>query len=303
MSNTTAQARIHALSRHLVSASDNASPILDPPTPPLRLMTDEELATYCRDGVVCMKNAIPDAVVQHMKKCVDGIKGEPNEMGQTTAMNAWHTDDNFRDMVLNHPACYFANQVFQAAHGGSRDQSVRFLYDQMFVKWPNHTSKKVAFSGKANSMKGNNTPWHHDVTFWPIRGDKIVSAWFPLDKTNLENGALEFVRRSHLWKERFKAYGADLDFPSDVLSELPKLFSATNGDDVLNEGYGSENPVTTFVTEPGDVLIFSPLVLHGAPGNASPRPRRGIALRYFGTRPLHTHSFRHLLTHSKPPPP
>ena len=80
--------------------------------------------------------------------------------------------------------------------------------------------------------------------------------------------------------------GADLDFPSDVLQELPKLFSATNGDDVQKEGYGADSSVTTFVTNPGDVLIFSPLVLHGAPGNVSPLTRRAVALRFIGDLPF-----------------
>ncbi len=253
-------------------------------------MTESECATFSRDGVVCLKNVIPQSVIEHMTMSVDGIKGSQNTAGQTTAMNSWLTDDNVRDMVLSNPAAYFAKQIFQAVHGGPEDQCVRFLYDQMFVKWANHTSREVAsgsdFTASEHTMKGNNTPWHHDITFWPVRGEQIVSAWFPLDKTDLSNGALEFVRGSHLWNTRFKAYGADLDFPSDVLQELPKLFSATNGDDVQKEGYGADNSVITFVTNPGDVLIFSPYVLHGAPGNVSPLTRRAVALRFIGKSPF-----------------
>jgi len=51
------------------------------------------------------------------------------------------------------------NQLLQAL-------VVRFFYDQLFVKEPGSPVP---------------TPWHHDLTFWPIRGQQIASIWMPLD--------------------------------------------------------------------------------------------------------------------------
>jgi len=163
----------------------------------------------------------------------------------------------------------------ETASGQAKE--VRFFYDQMFVKWP---------SPEKSGTVGN-TPWHHDLTFWPVRGEEIVSIWCPLDRTSLINGGLEFVPGSHQWKARYKSYGVGIDFPSDVLEELPKLYSATNGDfdprDPPAEA-STRTDVVTFDCKPGDVLIFSPLVLHGAPANrSSSEKRRALAFRYVGT--------------------
>ena len=60
---------------------------------------------------------------------------------------------------------------------------------------------------------------------------------------------------------------------------MPLIRSATNGDP---PGQRDER-VVAFDCDPGDVIVFSAAVLHGAPAVASPeRGRRAVALRYLG---------------------
>merc|ERR1719230_838218 len=105
----------------------------------------------------------------------------------------------------------------------------------------------------------------------------MISLWIPLDRVNLDNGGLEFIPGSHKWTQRYKAVGVNNDgylpFPSDHLEDLPKFRSATNGDVVTKDDPGD---AISFDVNPGDVLIFTPTVLHGAPPNRSPdKARRG----------------------------
>lgn len=309
------QRRLRTLARQLLRSSTAATPAtggavggLHPPPAaaapleaPLRPMTAEEIETYLRDGAVCIRGAVSNEVVQQMRDAVDASAGtEPPTNGQAGGLNQWMTNDAFRDVMLRNPVAHYAQQIFQRMRGGSGGASaappppIRFFYDQMFVKWPfasketRDHSVRVFYQGDRaipsqgeNTQVGNNTPWHQDITFWPVEGQEIVSMWFGLDPTDVSNGGLEFIKGSHAWATRYKAYGVGVDFPSDVLEELPKLRSATNGHDPATGAY--DERIVSFKTEPGDVIIFSTVVLHGAPGNfSSDRKRRALALRYIG---------------------
>jgi len=48
------------------------------------------------------------------------------------------------------------------------------------------------------------------------------------------------------------------------------------------EGRRNDYDIVTFDTEPGDVVVQHLLTVHHAPGNASDRRRRAIAVRYAG---------------------
>ena len=63
----------------------------------------------------------------------------------------------------------------------------------MFVKHPRDPAAEKAAAAPLADAQGHlgNTPWHHDITFWPVSGEQIVSVWIALDRTNLDNGGLE----------------------------------------------------------------------------------------------------------------
>ena len=137
---------------------------------------------------------------------------------------------------------------------------VRVFYDQVFVKEPNTNEA---------------TDWHHDLPFWPMRGNQILSVWVALTDVGPENSALEYIAGSHKWGKFYRAAIPDKDpnFKSD-LEECPN-FSELRG-----------NPDYRFLSwemKAGDCLVHHPLTVHGAPGNFSPKRRRAaISTRYFG---------------------
>ena len=82
------------------------------------------------------------------------------------------------------------------------------------------------------------------------------------------------MRGSHRWNRRFKAVTPDYNaFMLDSDLEDPPDIDAHRGDyDLVN-----------WDMEPGDVLIFHPLVVHGSSGNSSmTRRRRALATRWLG---------------------
>jgi ectoine hydroxylase-related dioxygenase (phytanoyl-CoA dioxygenase family) len=128
-----------------------------------------------------------------------------------------------------------------------RSHEVRFFYDQMFVKEPGTDAP---------------TPWHQDLSFWPVRGEQICSFWIPLDPVNKDNRGLLYVKGSHRWPQRFKAISPD--YVSAIIDETMDNVPDIN---VEPEKYD----LLHWDMRPGDILMFHPLTLHGSNGNHSRR--------------------------------
>jgi ectoine hydroxylase-related dioxygenase (phytanoyl-CoA dioxygenase family) len=111
------------------------------------------------------------------------------------------------------------------------------------------------------------------LTFWPIEGTQICSIWVPVDPVTRESSGLEYVRGSHRWNRRFKAVSPDYH-PAPLASNLE--------DPPDIDAHRADYDLVNWDMEPGDVLLFYPLTLHGSRGNSSPRRRRAFATRWLG---------------------
>jgi ectoine hydroxylase-related dioxygenase (phytanoyl-CoA dioxygenase family) len=83
----------------------------------------------------------------------------------------WLNDDDFRRFVVESPDAVIANQAL----GAPGATGVTFFYDHIFVKEP---------GGQVR------TPWHHDLTFWPVEGSQVCSIWMPVDRVTKEASGL-----------------------------------------------------------------------------------------------------------------
>ncbi len=136
---------------------------------------------------------------------------------------------------------------------------VWFLYEQIFLKEGADTRR---------------TPWHQDAPYLALEGPEIAVMWIsfePLAQTH----SLEFVRGSH----RGPLYdGSSFDAADDTkpiyargLPRLPNIEAARDAWDIVS-----------FATEPGDVVMFHPAVLHGGAPTTVGQRRRTLSLRFFG---------------------
>jgi hypothetical protein len=234
------------------------------PTPPspLRNLGKKELAAFAEDGAICARALINEETLERMREATeavihgDGVLGGGGnnlaDQGFHGDIFVWKLNDAFRDLALFSSLPALAHQVLGT-------ESVNFFYEQFFIKRAGSPVK---------------TPWHQDIPFWPVAGSQIVSFWITLDPVTRESSGLEFVRGSHRWDQRYKAVTPNYD-PYMMDSELPPAPDfATQRDEVDLLGWDME---------PGDVLIFDPVVCHGSAGNASnTQDRRALAFRYSG---------------------
>jgi ectoine hydroxylase-related dioxygenase (phytanoyl-CoA dioxygenase family) len=228
---------------------------------PKRLLTDAEIMRYQEDGVIMLKGCLEPNWVAMVEAGLEEARHKASPIGRLMSHNMegyqmdiflWKRVDVLRDLIYYSPLSRLAQQLM-----GSNE--VRFFYDQMFLKEPGSDAP---------------TPWHQDLSFWPIRGEQICSFWIPCDPVNRENSGLLYVRGSHKWPQRFKAVSPDYvaSLLDDTMEDVPDINANPGQYDLLD-----------WDMEPGDVLVFHPLTLHGSYGNASRvRRRRALALRWTG---------------------
>ncbi|MDA1073136.1 MAG: phytanoyl-CoA dioxygenase family protein [Proteobacteria bacterium] len=228
---------------------------------PFRRLSADELQRFADDGVICVRDALPALWLRRIEAGIDNAYSKPSSIGDIVSMKdrgfmgdlfMWMRDDNFRSVVFDSPLAGLAHQVL----GSER---VTHWYDQLFVKEP---GAEVP------------TPWHHDLTFWPVSGRQIVSIWIPLDPVTRSSSGLEYVRGSHKWPNRYKAITPDFNayMVNPELEDLPDI-----------DAHRSDYDLLDWNMQPGDALVFDPLIIHGSSGNTSTTTRRrALASRWAG---------------------
>ena len=224
-------------------------------------LSEDQLNSYKRDGVIFVKNAISnlwldklaDGIEESIKhKSVTGkiISGKDNG-GFSGDIDLWYKQDVFYNFFLNSPCSEYAEQVLNS-------QVVRHFYDQTFVK---PAGCHLA------------TPWHHDITFWPVdlKKNNICSIWITLDQVTKETSGLEFIKGSHLWDNYWKSYAPGSEaLVNKSHEDLPDIDSLRSS----HEFFSPE-------MQPGDALIFNAHIVHGSSSNLSlDKPRRAFTSRW-----------------------
>ena len=228
---------------------------------PTRWLREDELSALEADGAVCARGLLDAQTITVLQESLEDALEKLSILGG--ALNrgtqgfhgdifVWKLSDAFRDLALFSSLPALAQQVLGTP-------SVRFFYEQFFVK-------------RAGCPV--DTPWHQDIPFWPVTGSQIISFWITLDAVSRESSGLEFVRGSHHWTDRFRAVTPGHD-PYMMDTNLP-----------IAPDYSErrqEHDVIGWDMEPGDVLLFGPVVCHGSAANGSNEvDRRALAFRYHG---------------------
>ncbi len=225
-------------------------------------VTDDEIAAYRRDGVVCIRGALDQAWVARLCDAIVRVEDNPGPFRERYSPDdpgmflsekfLWTFDDDFRAYVFDSPVAEIAARLMNA-------NKLNIFYDHLMIKEPGAVSP---------------TPWHQDMNYWPAEGRQICTVWVPLDRAKRDNGGLEFIPGSHLWDRRFQPF----DFRATDAVETSE-FEALPDIEAERDKYR----FVAWDMEPGDAVIFDGLVLHGAKGNTTTASRRrALATRWAG---------------------
>jgi len=217
---------------------------------------------FARDGVVVLRGVLDAAWLQHLSAALGEALAAPTPLAQNlagTQGGAFRSDmylssafASFREFARRSPVGEIGARMLGVEH-------VTLFNDELLVKEPRTPQE---------------TPWHHDMPYWPLGGTSVCSVWIPLDPVTRQVGALEFLRGSHVWGRRFhpRNFNSGLDRPTEAREDSLQAFIASDPDQVI-----------TTEAAPGDCIVFHALTLHRAFGNTLPDARRrAIVLRLVG---------------------
>jgi ectoine hydroxylase-related dioxygenase (phytanoyl-CoA dioxygenase family) len=250
-----------------------------------RPITDDEVAAFWRDGVVCLRQVMPVEWLEAMAEPVERALGHPSmtdlsEMGdgladaagavllrEDSAQNAgasakrghfragtdhWTAIAEFREFALASPLGGIVASLLRSAR-------VQLYEDSVLVKEPG-TPDRTAF--------------HQDLAYFHLDGTQICTTWVPLDPVTAGTGAVEFVAGSHRRPNRYRPnfFVTSMSMPDTDGEEVPE-----------DAGTRPDERIVSFDTEPGDITVHHARTIHGAhPNRSSTQRRRAISVRYAG---------------------
>ena len=221
-----------------------------------KLVSKDQIATFERDGAVLLRAAIDDEWLDCLRGAVEH-ELEHSE-GFFSRRLLWRSDPDFARFCRESTAPRIAAELLATA-------KVNLFMDQLFAKAPD---------------TGTRTGWHNDLPYWPIQGWQVLTTWVALDPISEENGALEFIRGSHAWNRRYQPFqpdfhGGAVQFKGakgEVYDPLPDFEAERDRYDIVS-----------WDMQPGDLIAFHSMTVHGATANVSAeRWRRAYAIRYTG---------------------
>ncbi|CAH1772750.1 unnamed protein product [Owenia fusiformis] len=230
------------------------------------LVSEKDIKTFQDDGVVVVRQVVSPEWVDKLRDAFDWAMNNPSPLSEEHVGEGepgrffddqflWKRNDSVKDFVFNGPLAKAAATVMSS-------EKVNVFYDHVLVKEPN--TKRI-------------TPWHNDMSYWPIKGSQICSIWIALDDVSKAT-SVKYVKGSHKQKllHKVSSLGGDSrsSYGDGGGEPLPDI-------DALHEN--GELELVNWDLKPGDVLIHHGFTIHGAPGNInSTTRRRGYVVRWLG---------------------
>ncbi len=223
------------------------------------IVTEEDIAVYDQDGVVCLRGVFSADWIDRMRTAIETAMAHPGPYAEEYSntdggrffgdLDVWRRHEAFRDFVLNSPAAEVTGRIMQS-------KSSTFFYDQLLVK---------------EGGTPERTPWHQDQPYWAVSGRHVASIWTPFDPVR-SDVSVEYVAGSHLWEAHSPYHFATGEpYAGTGMPILPDIEANRDDYRILN-----------FSLAPGDCLVFQAMIVHGAPGNPYKGRRRALATRWLG---------------------
>jgi ectoine hydroxylase-related dioxygenase (phytanoyl-CoA dioxygenase family) len=216
---------------------------------------------YARDGVVVLRDLIDTAWRARLERVIEQDLAQPGAHFHNfrSASGRFHATSRLRESYVDMEEYIFNSPLPAMAAYLMGSKRVNLLYDQIFVKEPGTDAA---------------SPWHQDHGVWPIRGSKVISFWLALDPVSPDSGGLNWLLGSHRWGRLFQptTMGGRIYEPQPGFEPMPDV-----------DANIQEYKIGSWNLNPGDVLAFHSLTVHGAKGNfTSERRRRACSIRFVG---------------------
>lgn len=232
----------------------------------MAMVDDAAVEAFARDGVVVIRGIVKPDELELLATGVELALANPSDRAIVASDDedpGRFTEDFLRWFDYSEiEQVALTSAIPEAAAMLMDSMSARFYHDHLLVKEPG-TSQR--------------TPWHQDQPYYNVDG-RGISAWVPIDPVP-RGGSPEFWAGSHLGPWRLPRSFLDHKakwFPEGSLAEMPDI-----------EADRSAYDIRQWELSPGDVLFFSFLTVHCAPGFPFEHRRRVMCYRYLSPDARH----------------
>jgi hypothetical protein len=269
----------------------------------LRPITQEELETYERDGVVWLRGILDPEWAKLLASTIEEILAK--QIGQTIDFTGlglalageklaasgrwsdpdrdWGTPGQLNGNVLLDPQVkpvrerghYISATDAWKAHPAMRELALRSPAPKIAAALMK--SRKVYLYGEQVLVKPpgtmEKTAWHSDQGYDHIQGEQVCGVRIPITQESAEMGLVQYLKGSHKSGDVYKVnYFISDTTDDDIGVPVPRI-----------EGHESDFDLAIYAPAPGDVVVHHLRTLHGAGGNASTnRTRAAVTIRYGG---------------------
>lgn len=224
-------------------------------TKPIREITQDDIDTYHRDGVVCLRQVFDPEWAEMLDPIARRVIIDKEDVGLLPTIPGRYMArriPEYRKLIFESPLAEAAGRVMQS-------KEIRFFFDEFFAKPPQSDAK---------------TLWHCDRMGWPTEGKMVPSIWIPLTPIVKAN-SLECIAGSHTQDVKYWLFS-----PNARKMIKPDDRASHPDCEPLRD-----NPNTTFLAwdmDPGDMLVIHPWTLHYSAGNPTDDWRIAVSVRVFG---------------------
>ena len=230
-------------------------------------ITTGNVRDFSEHGVVLLRGMIDADWIGRLRVGIEKNIAAPSARGRIWDRDAagrvcfydsqaWRDIAEYRAFIEHSPIAEIAARVLDTT-------TVNFFFDAVFVRTPGTQFR---------------TPFHQDEPYWSVKGFDTCSIWMPLVAVEKQS-ALEFVRGSHRWKNRFRQtdFGALTGDARDRRRD-----SGDRADEAFPdiEGARENYDLVSWDMRPGDCAAFNARIIHGGSGNLA----AGRELKVFNTQ-------------------
>ena len=226
-------------------------------------LPEKDIRAYREDGAIVVRGAIAKAEAANMLSLIDRhLEGDerrwlvrrPNSWSERYL---WPAHDWMRQFCAE-------TQLPEIAGRCMGSPWARLYFDHLFYR---------------EAGGSDDTPWHQDWPYWPVRGRQIVSVWVALTPCSPESSGLQFVRGSHNWGKMYRPVQFNADRSTDGFLAGNEAGEALPDIDAHPEQYD----LLSWDMDAGDAIVFSAEAIHGAKDNVGGSGRRvAVSVRYLG---------------------
>ena len=276
---------------------------------PMRTVTRDEIETYQRDGVVCLRGVLSRDSIKAIEDAIETATASLDQSyggyNLTAIVDAIASDDQatlkaqsgkqYNVEALGQAIKASGKPLLSESAGETPKRKGSFLLDSgvaakdmnfrafaLLGECPEIAaallqSDKINFYDDQVFVKqpktSERTAYHQDSSYFHFEGDQACTMWIPVDPVSFDSGTIRYVRGSHRWGF-FK--------PNVFVSQM--AFPGADGDTLPDiDGNEADYDIVSYELEPGDMLVHHHLTVHGSAGNATLRQtRRAASLRYCG---------------------